>query len=366
MAKKINPKMILSDINAGMDKNALMSKYGLSARQFDSAMRKLNEAGFLTDRQVVKPADMTSGEQSPSRCPACAAPLVAGLDECPKCGVIFAKYHMVEEEAAPKDISNRVPLPDLLKGEAVKVGQRSPLVLIGALAGFVVIVAATAFFFFRSPSEAPKSSPKAPEAVSIKVPPESASKPEAGSEVTETHEEAGVQGGVAAPEETMTSPGSEDNPPKTETETAQTATAVPPRESTLAEDQAAVPTAEKKAEQSNMDMEKALNLLSQSMIRDFDRAVRQWNSDDFKRFAGRARQTLDEVSAEGLPDAVRQAGENLILQLQLESPETSAQAFRKLAAVVRPELNGLSPESKAKFIKAAQEVKRDLETSITR
>ena len=115
-----------------------------------------------------------------------------------------------------------------------------------------------------------------------------------------------------------------------------------------------------------MDMEKTLDLLGESMIRDFDRAVRQWTSDDFKRFAARASQTLDNVSTEGLPDAIRQTGENLILQLRLESPDTAAEAFSQLAGLVRPELNGLSQESRTNFIKAAQEIKRDIETSITR
>lgn len=365
MAKKINPKMILADMNAGMGKNALMSKYGLSASQFESAMRKLNEAGFLTGHQVLKPADASLKAEAHSRCPACAAPLARGLDECPKCGVIFAKYHTVEEPP-PKDTSNRVALPDLLKGEAVNVEQRSPLIRIGALAGFGIIVAAAAFFFFRSSSEAPQSSRKGPQAVSVTAPAESASAPEAGSEVTETSEEAAIESKIAPQDGTTARSGSEENRPETEAETPETAIAIPPRESTLAEDEAAVPTPQKPPEQSNVDMDKALDLLGESMIQDFDRAVRQWTSDDFKRFAARARQTLDGVPAEGLPEAVRQTGEELILQLQLESPETAAEDFRQLAALIRPELNGLSQESKTKFIKAAQEIKRDIETSITR
>ena len=365
MAKKINPKMILADINAGMNKNALMSKYGLSASQFESAMRKLNEAGFLTGHQVLKRADASSEAQAPSRCPACATPLARGLDECPKCGVIFAKYH-IDEEPTPKDISNRVTLPDLLKGEAVNVDQRSPLVRIGALAGFVIIVAAAAFLFFRSSSEAPQSSRKGSRAVSVTAPADSVSAPETGSEVTETSEEAGVESKTAPLEGTTTRSGAEENRPETEAETSETAIAIPPRESTLAEDEAAVTTAEKRSEQSNVDMDKALDLLGESMIQDFDRAVRQWTSVDFKRFAARARQTLDGVPAEGLPEEVHQTGENLILQLQLESPETAAQDFRQLAALIRPQLNGLSQESKTKFIKAAQELKRDIENSIAR
>ena len=365
MPKKINPKMILADINAGMDKHALMSKYDLSAAQFESAMRKLNQAGFLTGPQVLKPPDTLSGERTPSRCPACATPLARGLDECPKCGVIFAKYHIVEEPP-PKDTSDRITLPDLLKGEAVNVDRRPPWVRIGALAGFVIIVAAAAFFFFRSSSEGPQSGRKGTQQLSVTAPAKSAPTPEAGSEVTETSEEAGAVSKTSLPEGTTTRSGSEETRPETELETSETAIAIPLKESTLAEDEAAVSTTEKRAEQSNVDMEKALDLLGQSMIQDFDRAVRQWTSDDFKRFSARARQTLDGASANALPDTIRQAGENLVLQLQLESPETAAEAFRQLAALIRPEVNELPQESKTKFIKAAQEIKRDLANSITR
>jgi hypothetical protein len=364
VAKKINPKMILADISAGMDKKALMTKYGLSAKQFDSAMRKLTEAGFLTGPQALRQTDAAFGAQAPSKCPACAVPVTRGLDECPKCGVIFAKYHMVEEPP-PHDSSHRVALPDLLRGEAVQVEQKSPLVRIGALAGFVIIVAAAAFFFFRSSSETPESSPKKPE-TAVTAPQQSVSAPEAVPQVTETSEEADVDRNAPAPEGSTITTAPEDSHPETETDTSEAAVAEPPRQSTPAEDEAAAPTQEKGAPQSNMDTEKALDLLGESMIRDFDRAVRQWTSDDFKRFAARASQTLDNVSTEGLPDAIRQTGENLILQLRLESPDNAAEAFRQLAGQVRPELNGLSSESRANFIRAAQEIKRDVETSITR
>ena len=365
MAKKINPKMILADINAGMDKKALMTKYGLSATQYDSAMRKLTEAGFLTGPQALGQTDAAFGTQAaPSRCPACAVPVARGLDECPKCGVIFAKYHVVGEPP-PNDSSHRVQLPDLLRGEAVQVEQKSPLVRIGGLAGFVIIIAAAAFFFFRSSSETPQSSPKKLE-TAVTAPQQSVSAPETGPLVTETSEEAGVERKAPAPEGSTITTTPDDSHPETETETPETPVAEPPRQSTPAEDEATAPTQGKSAEQPNMDMEKTLDLLGESMIRDFDRAVRQWTSDDFKRFAARASQTLDNVSTEGLPDAIRQTGENLILQLRLESPDTAAEAFSQLAGLVRPELNGLSQESRTNFIKAAQEIKRDIETSITR
>jgi hypothetical protein len=363
VAKKINPKMILADISAGMDKKALMAKYGLSATQFDSAMRKLTEAGFITGPRALRSSDAAFGGQAPTRCPACATPVARGLDECPKCGVIFAKYHVVEEPP-PHDSSDRVPLPDLLRGEAVNVEHKSPLVWVAALAGFAIVVAA-AFFFFRSSSEAPESSPKKPE-TAVTAPQQSVSAPETVPLVAETSEEAGVESKAPAPEGSTITTTPDDSHPETETETPETVVAEPPRQSTPTEDEPTAPTQEKGAEQSNMDMEKTLDSLGESMIRDFDRAVRQWTSDDFKRFAARASQTLDNVSTGGLPDAVRQTGENLILQLRLESPDTAAEAFRQLAGLVRPELNGLSQESRTNFIKAAQEIKRDIETSITR
>ena len=57
--------MLLADMNAGMDKNALMAKYDLSAAQFESAMRKLSEPTSLSGRQVPKPADAETRAAKP-------------------------------------------------------------------------------------------------------------------------------------------------------------------------------------------------------------------------------------------------------------------------------------------------------------
>src|SRR5208337_5233582 len=116
-------KMLLADMNAGMDKNALMNKYSLSDAQFESAMRKINEPTSLSGRQFLKATDSETEVQTASRCPACAAPVSGELTECPKCGIIFAKYHITDVPA--KEATTKVQLPDLLKGEAVKVDERS-------------------------------------------------------------------------------------------------------------------------------------------------------------------------------------------------------------------------------------------------
>ena len=148
--------------------------------------------------------------------------------------------------------------------------------------------------------------------------------------------------------------------------TSQGAVALEPSESLSAEDEAAVPTAEKRATQSVAEMGTRMDALGQSMIQSFDRAVQQWNSADFKRFADRARQTLDEAAGEGLSESIREAGENLIQELRIESPATAAEAFKKVVSLVRQELDQLTPESKTNFIKSAQGIKRDIDTSITR
>ena len=109
-----------------------------------------------------------------------------------------------------------------------------------------------------------------------------------------------------------------------------------------------------------------MDALGQSMIHSFDRAVKQWNSDDFKRFADRARQTLDEAAGDGLSESIREAGENLIQELRIESPATAVEAFKKVVSLLRQKLDQLTPESKTNFIKSAQEIKRDIDTSITR
>ncbi|HTY22349.1 MAG TPA: hypothetical protein VMC85_04415, partial [Desulfomonilaceae bacterium] len=59
----------------------------------------------------------------------------------------------------------------------------------------------------------------------------------------------------------------------------------------------------------------------------------------------------------------KQTAQNLIEQLQTESREGAAQAFRQLIGLIKPELQKASQESRAKFFASSQEIRRDIENS---
>ncbi|MGO9119529.1 MAG: hypothetical protein ACLQPD_18210 [Desulfomonilaceae bacterium] len=360
MAKKINRKMLLADMNAGMDKAALMNKYDLSDTQFDSAMRKISDPTSLSGRQFSKGTDSEIKAQRASRCPACGAPISGALTECPKCGIIFAKYNIAEEPF--KEDAKKVQLPDLLKGETVKVDERSVVVWIGGLIGVAVVIAVL-FIFFRPWPQSSRSSSSEPKSITTKSPSETVVDTDL--EPPDATEDLSPEAPAGSPTSSKTEPSSEiiDEP---EGSTSQSAVAIPPSESITAEDGAAVPTVERRATQSPAEVGVMLDGLGQGMTQSFDRAVKQWNSDDFRRFADRARQKLDEASVEGLPESIREAGENLIQQLRSESPATAVEAFKRIVSLIRPKLDELTPESKTNFIKSAQEIKRDIDSSITR
>jgi hypothetical protein len=362
VAKKISRKMLLADMNAGLNKAALMEKYELTDLQFESVMRKINEPTSLSGRHFSHGTDAETNAQSTSRCPACSARISAALTECPKCGIIFAKYNTHEE--LPEQDAKKVQLPDLLKGQAIKVDERSSVVWIGGLIG-VAIVIAVVFIFFRPWPMSSQSSSTEPKSITAKGPAKSEPVTDADLESSDTTEESSLEppGGSSTSSKRDRSAEIVIQP---EGSTSQGAVALEPSESLSAEDEAAVPTAEKRASQSVAEMGTTMDALGQSMIQSFDRAVKQWNSADFKRFADRARQTLDEAAGEGLSESIREAGENLIQELRIESPATAAEAFKKVVSLVRQELDQLTPESKTNFIKSAQGIKRDIDTSITR
>lgn len=325
-------------------------------------MRKINEPTSLSGRQFSGGTDAEIKAQSASRCPACSAPISGTLPECPKCGIIFAKYNVLEEPL--NEDAKKVRLPDLLKGEAVKVGERSSVVWVGGLIGVAVVIAVL-FIFFRPWPLSSRSSSTEPKSITTKSQSESEPVADTDLEPPDSTEEVSPEAPAGSPTSSKTEPTSEivDEP---EGPTSQSAVAIPPSESITAEDEAAVPTAEKGATQSPVEGGVMLDALGQGMTQSFDRAVKQWNSDDFRRFADRARQKLDEASVGALPESIREEGENLIQQLRSESPATAVEAFKRIVSLIRPKLDELTPESKTNFIKSAQEIKRDIDSSITR
>lgn len=102
MAKKINAKEVLNDINSGMRDNALMGKYGLSPGQLKSLMNKLEAAGLLKQPEPEQP---TVQEEAPIAysffaCPSCGHSGNEEFEECPRCGVVVSKYEPPKEPPA--------------------------------------------------------------------------------------------------------------------------------------------------------------------------------------------------------------------------------------------------------------------------
>ncbi len=60
--RKINARELLNDLNAGMDENALMSKYLFNHRQLQSALRQLIKLGLVTPLQVSNRLSITKSQ----------------------------------------------------------------------------------------------------------------------------------------------------------------------------------------------------------------------------------------------------------------------------------------------------------------
>ena len=282
MAKKINRKMVLADIRAGLDENALMDKYGLTPRQLESVMRKLDDAGLLTGDQTEDLLDATERiEQVRLTCPACSASLPTGLDECPKCGVIFSKYKASDEPLKKQEGQTPTSIPGLFTGEIVQVQQRSPFVWIGALLAVVIILAAL-FFMFRSSNETSQVSRSEPPVVRTVTTPEADQARDAASEAAEVSEEREPEAGASRSAGAVTSPDSGDAQARLEEadEPTQTGPAA-------LEPETPVPEPEKSPKKPDTETVRALDSFGDSIVQEFEGAVQQWNSDDFKNFAAK-------------------------------------------------------------------------------
>jgi hypothetical protein len=112
--RKLSAKEILADIRSGMDASELKRKYGLSDKTFEYVYNKLSAAGVLTKDEMrrMEPRSSSKAPQKPPalpqwRCPACNAPQVAEVRECPACGVLVAKF--VERQEQRDHLSSTAP-----------------------------------------------------------------------------------------------------------------------------------------------------------------------------------------------------------------------------------------------------------------
>jgi hypothetical protein len=107
--RTISAKLILNDIQAGMDESEVKRKFKLSDKGYQSVIQKLSEMGLL------KAHDLHSGVSAPEqvpkltqpevplswRCPSCGTPQTRAYEECPHCGVIVAKFSAMSLERHP-------------------------------------------------------------------------------------------------------------------------------------------------------------------------------------------------------------------------------------------------------------------------
>lgn len=94
MAKRtMNAKEILADIKGGMDDAGLIEKYRLSGDLLQSVFEKFVDVGLLKRRDLEKRNLMSEKSIAIAwECPACGIPQPKAYDECPRCGVIAAKF----------------------------------------------------------------------------------------------------------------------------------------------------------------------------------------------------------------------------------------------------------------------------------
>jgi len=97
--RTINAKLILKDIQDGMDESEIKRKFKLSDKGYQSVVQKLSAIGLLKKQDPyssVPPPSQKPKLTQPEvplvwRCPACGTPETRAYDECPHCGIIVAK-----------------------------------------------------------------------------------------------------------------------------------------------------------------------------------------------------------------------------------------------------------------------------------
>ncbi len=102
-----NPKRTISaaqmaaDIRAGMPKEGLMRKYGLSEEQLQTVLRKLRDLRITKKLRAGSPPEPTAKQRQVPRdsitekvwqCPACKQWQHKVYAECPGCGIVVAKF----------------------------------------------------------------------------------------------------------------------------------------------------------------------------------------------------------------------------------------------------------------------------------
>jgi len=134
--RKLNAKMLATDIRGGLDDAALMDKYGLSPSQLQIAVGKLLQAHLITESNVSGslnqgtiatenphpiPAvpqvhDKADAKEFAGKCPHCGMARTRDETECSHCGIIFSKVEQIRPSMEPNRIAPGSLDPEMQTG----------------------------------------------------------------------------------------------------------------------------------------------------------------------------------------------------------------------------------------------------------
>ena len=124
--RKVKANSLAADIRAGVDGNALARKYELSASQLQVAVRKLLQAGLISEAdlprvatnetsqakkgppfpEVPGPNDELNAQDFVAKCPHCGMSRKSSESECSHCGIVFSK---LDQPGADKEPTRMAP-----------------------------------------------------------------------------------------------------------------------------------------------------------------------------------------------------------------------------------------------------------------
>ncbi len=140
--RTINAKLILRDIQAGVDESEIKQKYKLTDKGYQSVFQKLYAMGLL--KESDHHFGLSTPKQEPKRpelevpitwrCPACGTPQTRVYEECPHCGVIVAKVSAMSLQGRPHPQSYNYETHEADSG----LSTRWPVIIVSILAFLVV------------------------------------------------------------------------------------------------------------------------------------------------------------------------------------------------------------------------------------
>ncbi len=140
--RTINARLILKDIQSGLDESEIKRKFQLSDNGYQSVIQKLSALGLLKESGPHSGVSPPKHEPKPLereisiawRCPACGTPQTRAYKECPHCGVIVAKAAAMRSQTYPEPQSSGYETRNSYSG----LPSRWPIIIVGILA-FVLV-----------------------------------------------------------------------------------------------------------------------------------------------------------------------------------------------------------------------------------